>query len=56
MVLSIVRGASDTTFYIFAVGCGSVEISKKRNAVGCGLIADAAGVIAGISTSYLFFF
>ncbi|KAA6321268.1 Spore maturation protein A [termite gut metagenome] len=52
----VVRGASDTTFYILAVYFGSVGISKTRNAVGCGLIADAAGIIAAISISYLFFF
>ncbi|KAA6332434.1 Spore maturation protein A [termite gut metagenome] len=52
----VVRGASDTTFYILAVYFGSVGISKTRNAVGCGLIADATGVIASILICYLFFF
>jgi spore maturation protein SpmA len=51
----VVRGASDTTFYILAVYFGSVGISKTRNAVGCGLIADFAGIIAAILFSYLFF-
>lgn len=36
----VVRGASDTTFYILAVYFGSVGITKTRNAVTCGLIAD----------------
>lgn len=53
---SVVRGASDTTFYILAVYFGSVGISKTRNAVTCGLIADFAGIIAAIFMSYLFFF
>ena len=52
----VVRGASDTTFYILAVYFGSVGISKTRNAVTCGLIADFAGIIAAILISYLFFF
>lgn len=52
----VVRGASDTTFYILAVYFGSVGISKTRNAVTCGLIADFAGIIAAILFSYLFFF
>lgn len=52
----VVRGASDTTFYILAVYFGSVGISKTRNAVGCGLIADFTGIIAAILFSYLFFF
>ncbi|MDR0989584.1 MAG: hypothetical protein LBM06_09060 [Prevotellaceae bacterium] len=52
----VARGASDTTFYILAVYFGSVGITKTRNAVTCGLIADAAGVVAAIIISYLFFF
>ena len=52
----VVRGASDTTFYILAVYFGSVGITKTRNAVTCGLIADFAGIIAAILISYLFFF
>jgi len=52
----VVRGASDTTFYILAVYFGSVGISKTRNAVTCGLIADLSGIIAAIFISYLFFF
>ena len=31
-------------------------ITKTRNAVTCGLIADFAGIIAAILISYLFFF
>jgi spore maturation protein SpmB len=34
---------------------GSVGITKTRNAVGCGLLADLSGIIAGIFISYLFF-
>ncbi|MCK9160699.1 MAG: nucleoside recognition domain-containing protein [Bacteroidaceae bacterium] len=51
----VVRGASDTTFYILAVYFGSVGISKTRNAVTCGLIADFSGLIAAICMSYIFF-
>mgnify|MGYP001122493621 FL=1 len=42
----VARGASDTTFYVLAVYFGSIGISKTRNAVTCGLIADLTGVIA----------
>ena len=49
------QGATDTTFYIIAVYFGSVGIKNTRYAVGCGLIADLAGVIAGIFVAYLFF-
>lgn len=52
----VLRGASDTTFYILAVYFGSVGISKTRNAVSCGLLADLSGIIAGILFSYMFFY
>ena len=51
----VARGASDTTFYILAVYFGSVGITKTRNAVTCGLIADFSGIIAAILVSYWFF-
>ncbi len=52
----VARGASDTTFYILAVYFGSVGITKTRNAVTCGLIADFTGIIAAIIISYFFFY
>ena len=51
----VVRGASDTTFYILAVYFGSVGVTKTRNAVTCGLLADLSGIVAGIIISYWFF-
>ncbi len=55
-VSCVVRGASDTTFYILAVYFGSVGITRTRNAVTCGLIADFSGIVAAIFMSYLFFY
>ncbi len=52
----VARGASDTTFYILAVYFGSVGITRTRNAVTCGLIADFSGILAAIFISYLFFY
>ncbi|NOX37752.1 MAG: hypothetical protein GXO78_09485 [Calditrichaeota bacterium] len=52
---SIFRGATETTFYIIAVYFGSVNIKNTRYAVSAGLIADLAGIIAGIFVGYLFF-
>jgi spore maturation protein SpmA len=52
---SIFQGATDTTFYILALYFGSVGIRKTRHAVATGLIADFAGVIAGIFIAYIFF-
>ena len=49
------QGATDTTFYILAVYFGSVGIKKTRYAAGAGLLADAAGIIAAIFISYLFY-
>lgn len=49
------QGATDTTFYILAVYFGSVGIRKTRHAVGCGLLADIAGIIAAIIVGYIFF-
>ncbi|MDD4636466.1 MAG: nucleoside recognition domain-containing protein [Bacteroidales bacterium] len=50
------QGASDTTFYILALYFGSVGVKQTRYAVGCGLLADAAGIIAAIMLCYLFFY
>ena len=51
----VFQGATDTTFYVLAVYFGSVSVRYTRHAVACGLMADAAGVIAAIAISYLFF-
>lgn len=52
----IVQGSTETTFYILAVYFGSVGIKKTRYALGCGLLADLAGITAAIIMGYLFFF
>ncbi len=48
------QGSTDTTFYILAVYFGSVNITKTRHAVVCGLLADLAGMIAAIFVAYIF--
>lgn len=52
---SIVQGSTETTFYVLAVYFGAVGIKNIRHALGCGLMADAAGIIAAISVAYWFF-
>jgi len=52
---SVLRGATETTFYIVAVYFGSVNISKTRYAITAGLIADFAGIVAAILLGYMFF-
>jgi len=54
-LVSVVQGSTETTFYVLAVYFGSVRIRQTRHAVGCGLAADGAGVVAAILVSYLFF-
>jgi spore maturation protein SpmA len=51
---STFQGATDTTFYIIALYFGSVGVRKTRHAVTCGLIADAAGLIAVVFIAYIF--
>ena len=52
---AIIQGSTETTFYVLAVYFGSVNISKTRYAVACGLIADAAGLAGAIAIAYLFY-
>ncbi len=52
---SIIQGSTETTFYVLAVYFGAVGIQRVRHAVACGLIADAAGILAAIGMAYLFF-
>jgi len=52
---SIFRGCTETTFYILAVYFGSVNIRKTRYAMSAGIIADIAGITAGIFVGYIFF-
>jgi spore maturation protein SpmA len=54
-LVSIIQGSSDTTFYIVALYFGSVGITRTRYAIGYGLLADLAAVIAAIAVAYLFF-
>lgn len=51
---SVMYASADTTFYIIALYFGSVGIKKTRYALGAGLIADLAGIVAAIFVSYLF--
>ncbi len=52
---SVLQGSTDTTFYILAIYFGSVGIRRYRYAVTCGLLADAAGMVAAVLFSYFFF-
>jgi spore maturation protein SpmB len=49
------QGSTETTFYVLAVYFGAVGIRHARHAVGCGLAADLAGIIAAIVVAYWFY-
>jgi len=51
----VLQGATDTTFYIVALYFGAVNIKRPRYAIGYGLLADLAGVVASIWVAYVFF-
>lgn len=51
---AVVRGSTDTTFYILAVYFGSIGVMKTRYAAGYALLADFTGAIAAIFIAYLF--
>lgn len=51
---SVMYASADTTLYIVALYFGSVGITKTRYAIGAGLLADLAGILAAIFVSYLF--
>ncbi|NMH64204.1 nucleoside recognition domain-containing protein [Shewanella salipaludis] len=52
---AIFQGSTETTFYVLAVYFGSVGIRQTRHALGCGLAADGAGLLAAIFVCYWFY-
>jgi spore maturation protein SpmB len=52
---SVFQGRGRYTFYIIAVYFGAVNIKNTRYSVGTMLLADLAGIITAIGSSYLFF-
>ncbi|MGQ7960146.1 nucleoside recognition domain-containing protein [Pseudomonas sp. SP16.1] len=55
LVAATVQGSTETTFYVLAVYFGAVGLQRARHAVGCALVADAAGILAAIGVCYWFF-
>ena len=52
---AIIQGSTETTFYVLAVYFGSVNIRQTRQALACGLFADAVGLVGAILVGYLFY-
>ncbi len=52
---AVIQGSTETTFYVLAVYFGAVGVKNVRHALGCGLMADAAGVVASVIVARFFF-
>lgn len=52
---SVIQGSTDTTFYVITLYFSSVGVTKIKNALSSGLIADVAGITMAIILSILFF-
>lgn len=47
-MVSVMMGSGETTFYVLAVYFGSVNISKTRQAVPAGIVADIVGILMSV--------
>ncbi|MDO5123541.1 MAG: nucleoside recognition domain-containing protein [Eubacteriales bacterium] len=54
-IVSVMAGATETTFYAVAVYFGSVGIKKIRHTLLCGLLADFTAVVFSVLTVRLFY-
>jgi spore maturation protein SpmB len=55
LVATVMQGSTETTFYVLTLYFGAVGIRRIRYALGVSLLADAAGMVAAVVVSYLFF-
>jgi spore maturation protein B len=54
-MVSVMMGSSETTFYVLAVYFGSVSITRTRQAVPAGIVAEVAAILASVWTVHLIF-
>lgn len=47
-MVSVMMGSGETTFYVLALYFGSVGITRTRQAVPAGLIADLVGILLSV--------
>ena len=47
-MVAVMMGSGETTFYVLAVYFGSVSITKTRQAVPAGIIADIVGILMSV--------
>ena len=50
---SVLMGCTETTFYVLAVYCGAVGVSRVRHALLAALCADVAGIVSACVVSKL---
>jgi spore maturation protein B len=54
-LVSVMAGSTETTFYVLAVYMGAVGITRYRQALPAGLLADLAGMAAAVVVVRLVF-
>ena len=54
-LVSVMNGSTETTFYVLALYFGSVKVRAARHTVAACLCADAAGVLAALFWTRVFF-
>jgi spore maturation protein B len=54
-MVSVMMGSGETTFYVLTLYFGSIGISKSRQAVPAGIVADIIGILMSIWTVRLIF-
>jgi spore maturation protein B len=54
-LVSVMAGSTETTFYVLAVYFGAVGVSRYRQALPAGLLADIAGFAASVVVVRAFF-
>ena len=47
-MVSVMMGSGETTFYVLAVYFGSVGITRTRQAVPAGIVADLVGILMSV--------
>ena len=52
---SVMSGSTETTFYVLAVYLGGAGVTRPRQALAAGLLADAAGFAAAVLACRLVF-
>jgi spore maturation protein B len=52
---SVMAGSTETTFYVLAVYMGAAGVSRHRQALAAGLLADLAGFAAAVAVCRLLF-